>query len=169
MASQSIIETNFSFPHCIMLLPRQTLINIHMPDYYMDAFELVNEARSSIGTYCMNECKAQCCRRGFLPLLNKQQMDAVIGRKQNEFIKSKIITKKNNISILDMNKHQCPKLTEDFKCGIYNNKERPQSCADYPLMLANNMLIAASNCPAVQNGLLNKYFSELKKLGVKII
>ncbi len=124
----------------------------------MNIPELIDEARDSIGEYCMNTCKAKCCKRGKLAV-NDEQAKFII---KNKKIK---IEKKLGLTIINLD-DVCPAL-KDNKCGVY--EKRPQSCRDYPLFLNNNMIFADAKCEAVQKGMFYEFLKKIEKEGVKVI
>ena len=135
----------------------------------MDGEQVADEARNSIGNYCMTVCKALCCRKGLIYMRDKNEMQAVTGNKQNDLERTKILIAKDDGFVLDVGKQQCPQLTPDFKCAVYKNQNRPMACHHYPLYLYGEQVVAAPGCLAVQNKLLDPYLEKLEKLGYRII
>ena len=134
----------------------------------MDDDQLLDEARSSIGWFCMSECKALCCRKGSVPLRDTAEVDVVVDGMSQEWKELKLLTKEDNgLHLLHVEKHGCPRLTQDFKCSVYD--KRPQACRDFPLYVLGKKIVAAAWCPAVQKGLFEKHFDELKKRGFSIV
>ena len=125
---------------------------------FMDILKLVDEARDSIGEYCMNSCKAKCCKRGKLAV-NEEQAKFII---KNKKIKTE---NKSGLTIINLD-NICPAL-KDNKCSVYD--KRPQSCRDYPLFYNNNMLFADAKCEAVQKGMFEEFLKKIEKMGIKII
>lgn len=132
---------------------------------------ILNEARNSISDYCINDCKALCCRKGKLLLQNEMEVKFICQGKENKFSKRKILQKtKDNNFTYNHERVKCPYLTNDFKCSEWKNPNRPQVCKDFPLFFSQNkFIITASICPAVQNNLFESYLKKLEDKGLKII
>ncbi|MBI5389454.1 YkgJ family cysteine cluster protein [Candidatus Woesearchaeota archaeon] len=136
----------------------------------MDAETIADEARSSIGWYCMSTCKALCCRKGIIRLQGKQEIAAVTQGKEEELRKERLLEDAGGeAAILHVGKRPCPSLTSDSKCSIYTNPHRPKGCANFPLYFYGNTLWAASFCPAVKTGLMDEHLKRIEELGVKVL
>jgi hypothetical protein len=135
------------------------------------ALKILKQARNSIGEYCMNECKAKCCRKGKLVLFNENEVNFICQNEKQNCENLGILTKtKYNNYNYDLEKKRCPYLTDDFKCSKWKDPNRPKICKDFPLFLSNEIyIITADFCPAVKEGKLDKYLKQLKELGFKII
>lgn len=133
--------------------------------------KILIEARNSISNYCINECKAQCCKKGKLILFNEKEIEFICQGKQKKYLKQKIIQKiKNNNYTYNHQRVKCPHLTNDNKCDDWKNPNRPKVCFDFPLFFSQKKyIITAQICPAVENKLFEKYFEKLKKYEIKII
>ena len=79
----------------------------------MDAEKLANEARNAISDYCFNECKAYCCRKGYI-LLTKEEADLLTHNKTEELIEKDEIKKEKP------NK----KLVSQIKTEIFYEQEK---------------------------------------------
>lgn len=116
----------------------------------------------------MNVCQAKCCRRGFLVLMNKEEVISIVGDKELEFSKEKILKpSKNGFLLYDLEKKPCKNLKSDLKCGIHKNPNRPRVCGDYPLFIFKDYVMPAEDCSAVKAGLLDHYVKEIEGLGYK--
>ncbi len=124
----------------------------------MDEKLIVNKARASLGKFCYEECKAYCCRKGYLVLDEKE----VKKFKGNEDIIKKLDNGKYS---LNMNKRGCPCL-EDYKCKIY--KTRPKVCREFPIFVNDKTIRISPRCLAVKEDLLYPYIAKLIKMGYKI-
>jgi len=135
----------------------------------MDAEKIARKARKSIGNYCIAECKAYCCRKGYL-VMNKLEAELVTNKKLIDFEKSGNIKHmadgKYSLN-LDFHDVSCPSL-KDFKCTIHKKLTRPSACKDFPLFLNGFTLRLSSRCPAVRAGLLYPYIRRLLLLGYKL-
>ena len=125
------------------------------------------EARNSISNYCFSECKAYCCRKGYL-LLSSKEKDLVVGDHIKELTDNGCLvkTEKGEYSLdLDSKHEGCPSL-DGHKCRIHKELDRPKACKDFPLFIWENKIIRMSQrCPAVMNNLLYPYLAEFKSMG----
>ncbi len=130
----------------------------------------LKEARESISNYCINTCKSKCCRKGKLILLNSNEVNTICGKKEEEYLITKILEKtENNFWHYNLEKQKCPHLRDDSKCNIHKKEYRPQVCNDFPIFKTKNYIIPANICPAVKEGLLNEYIEKMRNKGYKII
>ena len=132
---------------------------------------ILNEARNSLSDYCINKCKALCCRKGKLVLLNEKEIEFITQGKKEKFIKRRILqpTKDKNFTF-NHERSKCPYLTEDFKCSEWKNPNRPKVCYDYPLFFTQGKyIITAQTCPGVMEGEVDEFLAKLRELGLKII
>ncbi len=136
---------------------------IPVPDRFL-AEEIAKKARESLSTYCINTCKAQCCRKGKLLLQNEKELETIAGTKKEKEFKEKILEKTpfGNYTY-NLEKQSCPHLKKDWTCAIHKEERRPQICSDYPLFLVKNKFILANSCPGVRENLLTEYSKELKE------
>jgi Fe-S-cluster containining protein len=135
------------------------------------AEKLAAKARNSISNYCITECKAYCCRKGYLVLTSKQA-DLIMDSKNTKDRKClKKTGKKSNSKIalnLGYNNQDCPSL-KNYKCIIHNNKCRPTACKEFPIFIWGKKRIRLSNrCPAVREDLFYPYIAKFKLMGYSI-
>lgn len=133
------------------------------------AKKIININLKNIGKFCINNCKAQCCQRGALVLLDKKELEIIAGNKVDFYIKNKTISQ-NNVThyyYYNLTKSKCQHLNKDFICKIHSKK--PRVCSDYPIFIVNNYIVTANDCLAIKEDLLDNCFKELKKLGYIII
>lgn len=131
---------------------------------------IAQEARNSLGNYCINTCGAKCCKSGFLALMNEKEVDIVVGKKKQEYLnKGLLIEKEGKSTLYNLEKGRCKNLTKKNLCGVHKDPNKPRLCDDFPLFLSRNYAIVASTCPGANEGLLDSYLDKLKKLGYKII
>lgn len=133
--------------------------------------ELVSEARNSISEYCMNECNAYCCRKGYL-LLTEKELDLIAGDKRQELEDNEFIKKQdNNLFSLSLsnNTGHCPRL-EGSKCTIHKNPNKPSTCEKFPIFLNEEKkeIRLSPRCFAVKENKLYSYTHQFLKLGFKI-
>ena len=128
----------------------------------MDINKLADKARNSISKYCYEECKAYCCRKGYLPLTKEQ------AKFFKEKIKDKTLLKKLPKGDYSLNlKNGCPQL-KDFKCTIYTSKLKPACCSDFPIFIEKNLIRFSPRCPAVKAGKFYPYIKQFLKLGFNV-
>jgi Fe-S-cluster containining protein len=126
------------------------------------AEKLVLKARNSIGKYCFTECKAYCCRKGYLMLTNKE---TIMMMKKSKDVLTKIERGKY---VLDLGAKGCPSL-KNYKCSIHKNPKRPKACKEFPIFIWDKKTIKVSQrCLAVKNELIYPYLAKLKLMGYKI-
>jgi Fe-S-cluster containining protein len=135
----------------------------------MEINRLLNKARSSISKFCEEECKAYCCRKGYL-VLNQKQIRLILKDKIDLFLKRGLLIKiDENTSSLYLGNYlyPCPCLI-DLKCIIHKSKNRPDACKNFPIFLDRNLVKFSSRCLAVRQGLFYPYIKKLISLGYKI-
>ena len=125
------------------------------------AEKIVKEARASLSSFCVDECRAYCCRKGYL-VLEEDEVGIVLNGKEKEYEGSLKNLGDGKYS-LNMGKLNlpCPCLGPDFMCKIHNNKKRPLVCKEFPLFIKGNHIILSSRCLAVKQ---DKFFPYIKKL-----
>jgi Fe-S-cluster containining protein len=96
--------------------------------------------------YCLEICKAKCCKRGKLPLTIEEA----------KFFDKKRIDNNNFYDLKD----GCEHLEKDNKCKIYLN--RPSMCREYPFHHFGAKIIANVFCQAVELGFYNEEIEEKK-------
>ncbi len=130
----------------------------------MDIQILANEARESISQFCMQECNAYCCTKGFL-ILSEEEMKLMIGNKKVEkdlFKKTKDDKYSLNLSL------GCPSL-ENHKCLIHKEEKRSSTCKNFPIFINEKTIKISDRCPAKRNNLFYPYVHQFLKLGYKVI
>ncbi len=129
------------------------------------------EARASIGKYCIEECKAYCCRSSHL-ILDEGQVDVVTQGKREEITGRKLLERiPDRRYSLDMGDHSqpCPSLGRDFRCRIHKDSRRPKTCGDFPLFLHGKSILLSQRCPAVKENLLFPYTKRLSMMGYNVV
>lgn len=127
-------------------------------------FELT-KARNSISEYCINTCKAQCCRIGKLPLYDDEEEKIIL---TNKYLKEQLEINDSGISVFNFSKFNCPHLNSNNLCEIHTFK-RPYICSHYPIFLKDEVVFFSQDCPAVKEGLLDSYALNIKKLGFVLL
>jgi Fe-S-cluster containining protein len=133
----------------------------------LKAERLAVKARNSLSTYCYSECKAYCCRKGYL-LMSEKETILVAGVQMKKIKENNSLTAINTGEyMLHLGAHgqSCPSLKE-FRCEIHKNPNRPLACKEFPLFIWKNKKIrVSSRCPAVNEGLLYPYLARFKLMG----
>lgn len=130
---------------------------------------IAKKARKSISSYCYEECKSYCCRKGYL-VMTQRQADLVTSGKTQEFLeKEKLKKLTNKMYSLDMEKEgmPCPALI-DYKCTIHNKRNRPKACKEFPIFIEGNKIRLSARCPAVREGKLYPFVHKLVSTGYKL-
>ena len=131
---------------------------------------LANLARKSISNYCHEECNAYCCRKGYLPLNDKEirvvLKDKLVESCLNGQVKKTITGYSFFMGKLD---HHCPCLI-DNKCTIHKSKQRPQCCKDFPVFVdyEKKLIRFSPRCFAVKEGKFYSYEAKFLRLGFKL-
>lgn len=131
----------------------------------MEAEKIIEEARNSIGTFCMEECKSYCCRKGYL-VLTQEQVSLVSNSMRKELEDTKKLKLIMGKYSLDLSV-TCPSL-KDYKCSIHTHENRPQACKDFPLFIDKKWIKLSPRCLAVKMNKLYPYIHQLLKLGYRL-
>jgi Fe-S-cluster containining protein len=135
-----------------------------------EAEQIAKAARRSISSFCCEECRAYCCRKGHLNL-SPDNIELVTQGRGKELEGRKLLSKVNeaNYSLyLGSHDSPCPCL-KDYKCIIHKSPRRPLACRDFPLFLEGSTIKLSSRCLAVKQGLLFPYIHKLTRLGYKLL
>jgi len=129
-------------------------------------------ARKSLSSYCYNECKAYCCRRGYL-LLSEKEVGLMLNVRKEDLplmpLRTKTDKKRYIFNLGSKGGNGCPNLL-DYKCIIHTNPNRPKACKEFPLFILDNKKIVVSDeCPAVKENRLYPYLAEFKLMGYKLV
>ena len=130
-----------------------------------DIERILDEARTSISKFCIEECKAYCCRKGHLTLTAKET-DLITQNKTKKFEKQGIIKKNKEVFSLNLGK-SCPSLT-DFKCTIHKDPERPLVCKQFPIFITEKSIRFSKGCTAVTKRLFYPYEKQFLNQGYKL-
>ncbi len=137
----------------------------------MNIQQLATEARNSISEYCINECHAYCCRKGYL-ILTEDELNLLTGDKRTELEEKEFIKKQEDgMFSLNLGNHlgSCPQLNEN-KCRIHKHPGRPTTCEKFPIFIDEEKKEArfSPRCPAVKEQKLYVYEREFIEQGFKI-
>ena len=116
--------------------------------------DIINQAFLEIRDYCSEECKAYCCRKGYLPL-NQEEAKQFKGE----------LRKLKDGTYNFFFKRYCPHLKE-FKCTNYKN--RPRACRSFPVYIKDKQIIFSSKCLAVKENLFYPCIKQLISLGYDV-
>lgn len=136
----------------------------------MDIQELATAARNSISDFCMHECQAYCCRKGYL-VLSEEELELLVLDKRAE------LESREDIKVLSDNTFSlhlgtlgsCSRLI-DSKCSIHSNPGRPKTCTTFPVFVDEEKkeVRFSSRCFAVQENKLYAYSNAFVKRGFSI-
>ena len=65
--------------------------------------------------------------------------------------------------------NKCPSLTQDLKCSIHDNPDRPQACKDFPVFTLGNKVVLSGRCLAVKQNKFYPFVSEWIKKGNNVV
>ncbi|MFO8015848.1 MAG: hypothetical protein R6U32_01980 [Candidatus Woesearchaeota archaeon] len=133
---------------------------------------IAEKARKSIGEFCSSECRAYCCRKGYL-VMNTVQAGLLTSGRISDFISEKrmkrISDDKYSLFLGDYEK-PCPCL-KDFRCMVHSNPLRPEACRDFPVFVdAESMTVRLSHrCLAVKEGRMYAFEKQWLALGCRVV
>lgn len=128
---------------------------------------LAEEARKSISNFCIEDCKAYCCRKGYL-IIKAEKVPIVTKNNQEELIKQGSLKKINDRKYSLNLSNSCPSLKEDHKCSIHENKDRPLACRNFPIFINKDTVKFSPRCLAVKENKFYGYEAEFLKLGYNV-
>lgn len=134
--------------------------------------KLADEIRQGLSDFCINECKAFCCREGHL-IVRDEELEIIAGDKKDNLIKEGSVQEKmfgKNLLSFKNSCGSCPALDlKECKCRIHKNPLRPRTCKDFPIFIVGKEIKISSRCPAKNEGKFFKFEKEAEKLGYKIV
>ncbi len=131
---------------------------------------LANKSRADLSDYCVNECHAYCCRKGYL-IVSEPEMILMSNDKKDLLLKENSLREliDGKFSLNFENKlGGCPAL-KDSKCLIHKNENRPQTCKDFPIFILGNKIKISNRCPAKKDNKFFKFVKEAQVLGYEIV
>jgi len=133
------------------------------------AEEIAEEARDAISPFCVEECKAYCCRKGYL-VMTPEEATLVSGGRVKELTQKKVLKllPYGKYSLFLGNPEGCPSL-DGSKCKIHKDPLRPNTCKSFPIFIEGNKVKLSQRCLAVKQEKLYPYIAEMVKAGYKII
>lgn len=145
-----------------------------MPEKRLDKEinKIAEKARNSISKYCTNECRAFCCRNGYL-IIKPKSINIVTKGQTKELMQKNLLKKLENENYsLFLGNYNVPCKcldTEKFTCKIHKNKLRPKACKDFPLFIEKDTIKLSPRCPAIRENLLYPYVKQLIMKGLKYV
>jgi Fe-S-cluster containining protein len=139
---------------------------------FKEAELIADEARRAISDFCINECKAYCCRKGYI-MVRENQLKQITTEEKREIlekqgkIKEFPFSGKFQIDFTN-NLGGCPAL-KDNKCTIHENPIRPRVCHEFPIFVFVDYIKISSKCLAYQNNKLYPFIKKFKELDYKIV
>lgn len=136
----------------------------------LNVTKLVEEAKGSISDFCINKCKADCCKNRIVPCRSESNIRVLLGLNNNadleefSFMYPKKL-KKTETGLYFVYQ-PCANLEKD-RCNIYHESKRPPHCKDYPIVASYDkdgfpFVEYTSECKAVQKGLFNRVLDVLR-------
>ncbi len=137
----------------------------------MDIRELASQARTSISAFCVNDCGAYCCRKGYLEM-TLQEAKLIAGKDLKVLQELKIINHQDNglyALHLGSSLGGCPQLDGSF-CKIHKDPSRPKTCDTFPIFVDVDKKIVrlSPRCFAVKENKLYPYVHQFLKLGFSV-
>lgn len=130
----------------------------------MDAERIAQQARKSLSRYCVEECRSYCCRKGYLVLSEKEADLVSHGTAKLLEANGQLARMSNGNLSLNIGINGCPSFKDDI-CSIYNSRNRPLACKQFPLFFEGKSILLSNRCLAVRNGMLYHYIKKLLSLG----
>jgi len=128
---------------------------------------LADRAREALSKYCIEECKAYCCRKGYL-VLTAEETDLLAGDQKEALQREEtIIGMEDGKYSFNLNKNGCPCL-KDSKCAVHNDEGRPSACKEFPIFIDGKNIRLSPRCYGIRTGLLYPYIHHFLKLGCRI-
>jgi Fe-S-cluster containining protein len=147
--------------------------------YYLAGFAAMDsaeniavKARKAISSFCFEECRSYCCRKGYL-VLNGWEADLITDNMVSKHLNGgsiKKISEDKYSFFLGVTDQPCPQL-KDFKCRIHKNPGRPLACRQFPVFVddASKTVKLSHRCLAVKQGKFYAFEKQWAKQGYKVI
>jgi Fe-S-cluster containining protein len=124
--------------------------------------KLADQARDSLGNYCMSTCLALCCKSGSLTITKEEAL--IFEHKDKE-------ERKDGLFTIPLKPHCVHLNTKSFGCSVYD--KRPTPCRSFPIYIRgsgeNTTILIAEWCEGQKAGLLKSYEEKFKALGCRVI
>lgn len=134
----------------------------------MDINKLADKARKSISSFCFEECKSYCCRKGYL-IMTKKELDKISDGKGKELIDKGSVKEieKEKYSLYLGTEAGCPSL-KDYRCSIHKSKLRPKMCREFPIFITEKSIILSPRCLAVKENKFYPFVKQAMNLGYRV-
>ncbi len=133
--------------------------------------KLAKEARESLSDFCINECKAYCCRKGYL-IVQDEELNLITKNIREKLLEEGSVKEMwNGKFTLNFGNSigRCPALDSKFRCKIHGNDKRPLTCKDFPIFILGKKIKISPRCPAKKENKFFKFEKEAKNLGYEIV
>ncbi len=129
---------------------------------------IASDARNSISDYCIHDCKAFCCRKGYL-ILSLEEMNVIVGKQRGSLEDSGVLTNMGGTKFaLNLgNPLGCPSLKNNL-CLIHTDPKRHTACKEFPIFITDKKIHFSNRCPLVKTNKFYHYIHKFKKLGFTI-
>ena len=127
---------------------------------------IANKARKSISEFCLHECNAYCCRKGYLTFKQNSVKLISCGREEEFLANGTLVETSTGNFAFNLNIEGCPCL-KDSRCSVHKSKNRPSCCQTFPFFIQGNTFFLSSRCPAVKGNLFYPFVRKLLLLGYK--
>ncbi len=130
---------------------------------------VAKKARSSISRFCIEECKAYCCRKGILILKSPKEMKKTVNGKKDFLLENRFLRALPNdeFSLNLGNSGSCPSLKDNL-CLIHKSRNRSMTCKNFPVFIRDDKIVLSPNCLAVRENRLYPFIHRFRKLGYKV-
>ncbi|MFH1064062.1 MAG: hypothetical protein V1729_03210 [Candidatus Woesearchaeota archaeon] len=131
-----------------------------------DVTRILGSARYDIGKFCIEECNAYCCRKGYL-VLTPGQVKLTMQGNLAEFMDKGLLKRMSDgkLSLYMGDKdHPCPSL-KDNMCLIHKDPGRSDTCKMFPINIQGNKILVSKRCLAANANRLYPYIALLVKKG----
>lgn len=129
---------------------------------------LLDECRNSLGKYCMEACKAKCCKKGKLLIPTYEEISLICKPASKTVMNNMIVKRDDGRYELLLDKGTCPSLDSKNMCTIYTQWFRPGICADFPVFLRGQKVFVAEFCPATKEKSFEKFIKAFENEGFEV-
>lgn len=137
----------------------------------MDNIEnIAVKARKAISSFCHEECRSYCCRKGFL-LMDNSEAKTFTSDRVKEFMDTGLLKRMIDGRLsynISADEKPCPNLN-GFRCMIHSNPNRPRACRQFPVFISRNTVMLSGRCLAVKEGKFYPFIAQWMMIGCKII
>jgi Fe-S-cluster containining protein len=129
---------------------------------------ILKEARESLSDYCINVCKAFCCRTGYIKT-REEKARFIAGERFEKMFKMKKIEKsKDGSYVIHLREGGCPRLDKKTCfCTIHTHELKPITCEIFPINVKGDYFFISQRCPAIRESKLYLFTAQLAQLRLK--